>query len=81
MRALFVSTMLTKSRADRSSIVDEDRVIDHNSPPAQILLADQLLLFRLILEIAAMRHGDGQGQRATTPSTNPTPIVSATRRA
>jgi len=35
----------------------------------QILLPDQLLALGLILEIAAMRHGDGQRQSAPTPRT------------
>jgi hypothetical protein len=40
--------------------------ITKDAPAVQILVADHLFALGLVLQIAAVGHGDGQGQRATT---------------
>src|SRR6056297_829496 len=59
-----VPAMEDSSRRAAGSILEELRVIDQDPPKAQVFLADHLLGRGAILQIAAMRPGDGQGQRA-----------------
>src|SRR5690606_13383655 len=63
-RASRVPAMDESSRRAARSILEELQVINQDPPAPKVLLADHLLGRGAILQIAAMRPSDRQGQRA-----------------
>src|SRR5690606_32107683 len=56
--SMMVSSRSTAAWLSRAVASD----IAQDAPAAQVLLADHLLALRLILEVTAVRHGDGERQ-------------------